>query len=401
MVFRYTPRSDEQWSKAGERQNKSAHYLHPDVTFFQPKEGQNIIRILPPTWEDANHYGLYVSAHSFVGPDQASVLCLNKMEGKRCPICEARVRLEGRGADEESIRQLKPTDKVVVWLIDRQNEEKGPLVWAIPARTDRDFTQLAKDPRTGRFIPYDDPFRGRDIYFRREGKDKLTRYAIPSLDPNPSQVAQQWLDYIAACPLPNILINRSYQEVKDIFEGGAPDDDEVHYSPQNYPPQEAMPAMTPGRPVRRQMPQQAPVEEPQYAADEYQPLDENGYGVEQPAEGYTDAYPGEEVFAPDEQQWQEPEPEPSPPPFRPMPRPAPVAPPTRPTVQAPQMRPVIPPPVRPAVAPRPPTPPAPQAVTRPTIPRQPAPPVRPAAPGQLDPATARAQLQRRPIPPRQ
>ena len=36
---------------------------------FKAKEGDHLIRFLPPTWENAEHYGLDIHVHNNVGPD--------------------------------------------------------------------------------------------------------------------------------------------------------------------------------------------------------------------------------------------------------------------------------------------------------------------------------------------
>ena len=46
---------------------------------WSPGDGANTIRILPPTWNDAQHFGVDVQVHYGIGPDRQSYLCLNKM----------------------------------------------------------------------------------------------------------------------------------------------------------------------------------------------------------------------------------------------------------------------------------------------------------------------------------
>src|SRR5512135_3474719 len=69
------------------------YFLASDVKRYKPREGENCVRILPPRWKDKETWGNYWSittyVHYNVGPDGAAYMCLDKMKGKRCPVCEA------------------------------------------------------------------------------------------------------------------------------------------------------------------------------------------------------------------------------------------------------------------------------------------------------------------------
>ena len=61
------------------------NYLSSDAPFFKAKEGENTVRIMPPTWDDQEKWGngweIVVWLHRNVGPDNGTYLCLDKMKG--------------------------------------------------------------------------------------------------------------------------------------------------------------------------------------------------------------------------------------------------------------------------------------------------------------------------------
>jgi hypothetical protein len=242
------------------------NFISSEFLVYSPKDGENFIRILPPTWDDPDHYGLTIYAHYGVGPDRAAVLCNNKMGGKKCPICDARVKAERAKADEEVIRELKVTTRVLVWLLDMNDEDKGPQLWAMPFTVDRDICKISRDRRSGETYQIDHHDEGYNISFDKQGKQRNTKYSGFQLDRKESSVDQEWLEYISRHPVPDTITERSYDIVKALFEGGLPDEDEA---------QEEKPARSrlaadgrrrdddadEERPARRRVAQEAPEEQ--------------------------------------------------------------------------------------------------------------------------------------------
>jgi phage pi2 protein 07 len=87
-----------------------------DVKFFKPKEGKNIIDIVPYIIKTKNDplvktgdakvgdqsYMLDLFIHSNIGPTQASIICLKETFGKPCPICEQRQAFYNEGKKDEA-----------------------------------------------------------------------------------------------------------------------------------------------------------------------------------------------------------------------------------------------------------------------------------------------------------
>lgn len=221
MAFKYRNRNAEAWDKRANQTGGGEFdgFIRDDYKTWTPKKGPNAVRILPPTFDDADHYGINVFVHYSIGPSKAAVLCLQQMENKRCPICEARNRALKLG-DEEEAKDLRATKRVLVWMLDRNDEARGPMLWSMAYTLDKDFCSLAKDPQSGEICPLDHPEDGHDIYFDKTGEGLQTQYGGKKLARRSSSVSEQFLDYIEERPLPECLINRTYDEVKELYEGG-------------------------------------------------------------------------------------------------------------------------------------------------------------------------------------
>jgi len=225
MKFKYKPRPVDAWEKRANQQGSDwKGIIKDDYKQYNPPKGDNYVRILPPTWEDPEHYGLEVYVHFGIGPDRASIICINHMQNKKCPICEARQRAQRTG-DEELARELQANKRVLVWMLDRKDEAKGPMIWSMPWTLDRDFVKVSKDRATGEYYQIDDPENGYDISFDKTGEGIATKYMGTQVARRPSSVDQDIIDFIAEEPLPNAIVYLSYDEIKSIYEGGTSDDD--------------------------------------------------------------------------------------------------------------------------------------------------------------------------------
>jgi hypothetical protein len=234
MAFQYRARKPETIAKRAEAKGAGdfENFLKDEFPIYSPKDDENYIRILPPTWDDPEHYGLTLHVHYGIGPDRGAVLCPNKMYGHKCPICEARVKAERAQADEEIIKEMKVTTRVLVWLLDMdKDDDKGPQLWAMPFTVDRDICKISRDKRSGETYIIDHPDDGYNVSFDKTGKQRNTKYSGYVLAKRPSSVDQEWLDYVEAHPLPSVLIDRSYDDIKALFEGGVPDEEEDSVRP--------------------------------------------------------------------------------------------------------------------------------------------------------------------------
>lgn len=197
---------------------------------FSPKEGSYILRILPPTWKNADHYGFDIHVHYGIGADEASYICPKKMNRGKCPICEERDRLMKAG-DKDEAKKFRATPRSVVWVIDRDAEKDGPKLWGMPFTLDKSLAELSQNKRTGAVLFIDDTEEGYDVMFSRDGTGVQTRYTGLQIDreasalSNRSKQMAEWLEFIDEHPIPDCLVVRDYDYLRDVFMGGMEDDD--------------------------------------------------------------------------------------------------------------------------------------------------------------------------------
>ena len=230
--FRYQPRGVDAWKK---RANQSGgmydSYFRSDFQVFSSaKEGDYCFRILPPTWKKPDHFGLEIWVHYGVGSDNQTYLCLESMKGEPCPICENRV-LADKAGDSEYAKTLSPTKRVVVWMVDRNDENSGPQIWAMPWTLDRDYASLSLDKRSQARLNLDDPEEGYDLEFIKKGQKRNVKYIGVQVARRESPLSDdeelmgEWLRYVQENPIPETLQYYEYDHIKAIDSGGKRRDD--------------------------------------------------------------------------------------------------------------------------------------------------------------------------------
>lgn len=204
-------------------------YINQDVKMFRPHDGDNNIRILPPTFESKdNHWGMDAYVHYGVGSDEQTYLCANKMNGESCPICDEQTRAHKSG-DTEYADKLKPTKRVLVYLIDRDNEKDGPMIWNMPVSLDNDLLKLSVDKRTGDVLNITDPEDGYDIEFEKQGKGTRTKYAGIAIARRSSDLGDdRWMDFVEDHPIPDLLQFYEYDHIAKVFGGDSSDSSSSH-----------------------------------------------------------------------------------------------------------------------------------------------------------------------------
>ncbi len=196
---------------------------------FKAKDGKNRIRILPRTWsaEDGPaHWAYPLWIHYEVGPDNAAYPCPKKMGKGDCPMCEEQARLASDG-DTEGAKQLRPSLTMLCWVIDRNNEDKGPLIFRMPAKKlEGPICDLSRDEETGERLVIDHPEDGYDITFTRTGTGRTsTDYSAAAIARKPSYLsedeaeAEEWLALIDKNPLPSCVNEFDYDYLSSIFSG--------------------------------------------------------------------------------------------------------------------------------------------------------------------------------------
>ena len=212
--------------------------IKEQFTEFVPQE-KNHIRILPPTWEEADHFSMDVFVNYQIGPDNSSFVSLSAMKQEPDPIAEERARAEKQG-DLEYAEELKPRKRPTCYILDRDNPDEGVQVWPMPWTVDRDIASLMIHKRTGEVIPIDDPEEGYDVYFSRSGKGIKTKYhgieidrdSSPALD-NEEEL-EELVEWLEENPLPEALNFSDYDHIKKVFNATPKTDDEDEDEDDNY-----------------------------------------------------------------------------------------------------------------------------------------------------------------------
>jgi hypothetical protein len=238
--FNYQRRSTDAYKeRANMRGGNFDTLFKPKFKQWKPKEGKNRIRILPPTWKGAKHCGFDIFVNYGIGPDNQSYLSLSKHGQGDDPLAEARRDALNEG-DKEYAKKLQTSQRILYWIIDRMDEEEGPLLWAAPFTFDKALMNLCIDEDTKAVIELDHPVEGRDIRFYREGSQLNTKYdpsRMKLMDPSSIHedegIEEEWLDFIKENPLPDVLNFYSYDHIKAQFAGqSAKDDGENEEKPQ-------------------------------------------------------------------------------------------------------------------------------------------------------------------------
>lgn len=202
-------------------------WINPEFAFLKVKEGEMEVRIMPQAetvdmekWGDGWEIAVYL--HNNIGPDSGTYLCLEKMLGKPCPVCE--LRASGRLEDDEADK-LKPAWRAVCWAVDKDSMKSGPQVWALPITLFREINNRSVDKRSNTPILIDDPDNGYNVIFDRQGTGLKTKYSGVEISRDPTLlhkdevVQERWLKYINDNPLPTVLQYYDYEHIKKVVEG--------------------------------------------------------------------------------------------------------------------------------------------------------------------------------------
>lgn len=218
--------ADDMKRRAAQGGSARDGFVNQDVKFYTPRAGDNRVRILPPTWDNAKHYGHDVFVHYRIGADASSYACLDKMTGNVgvCPICKERAKAEAAG-EEEMAYQWAPKKRISCYVIDRDHEDEGVLMWNMPWTVDRDICAQAVDKSSGEVFNVDDPDGGYDLSFNKQGTAMTTKYTgvqiarrSTPLSDDPDQ-AEAWLAYAMKNPIPDMIVLHDADHIGKVFAG--------------------------------------------------------------------------------------------------------------------------------------------------------------------------------------
>ena len=231
--FVYKARTVDQVKERANRKSGTFDSIFkPGVDPYKPQVGDNCYRPLPPTWDEAEHYGYTIFVHNGIGQDNSTYLCPRKMLGKACPICEAAKEAKDAGEAEEE-KALRPQERIVSYVLDRDGTDpETPMPYSQSWTQDRDVAALCVNNRTGEILMIDHPDHGYDVTFKKIGTGLKTKYTAWAIDRSPSpihekqKVQDEILEFIAENPIPTILNFFDYDYLKGVLTGSVAAKDE-------------------------------------------------------------------------------------------------------------------------------------------------------------------------------
>ena len=124
-----------------------------------------------------------------------------------------------RNEDEKLYYKLRPSKRFATWLIDRNAPKEGPQMWFMPWTIVKDLTNLQYDKKTGSTLSLADPEEAYDVFFKKEGESKKTKYVGVQIDrqltplSDNQKTGQKWLDFIKDNPVPKCFIVHDYDYI--------------------------------------------------------------------------------------------------------------------------------------------------------------------------------------------
>lgn len=106
------------------------------IKLYRPKVGKALLDILPYEAKEGNpnaeagclHWERTFWVHFAIGPNQETFICPAKTVGKKCPVCEHRMKLMQDDGDEDTEAQRKallPKERQLMVIIDQKDEAKN------------------------------------------------------------------------------------------------------------------------------------------------------------------------------------------------------------------------------------------------------------------------------------
>ena len=197
------------------------------LPLWKPKEGDHLFNVIPyivgeydPKLKEGEvAYVLDIWVHTNVGVNEDSYVCPARNYGRPCPICERQkeMRLAGTFSDDE-IKALNPKRRAVynTEVLDTAEEQaKGVQIWEVSHwLTERLFSELARKPKGGGFIPFSDPDNGKMLALTMATKQEYIGHKMLDRD---EEVSDALLE--GAYTLDALIHIPEYEELYAAFYG--------------------------------------------------------------------------------------------------------------------------------------------------------------------------------------
>jgi hypothetical protein len=193
-----------------------------DFKFWSPKDGRNVVRILPPKPGTEDFY-VESRVHYNVGPNKKMVTC-GKVARGTCAVCDFVDALfkSGDKEDEKLAKRMKATSRYYFNVVDRTVGEKDEgygdiLVFGAGATIFTDILGIIVDPDFGDIT---DPDNGRDVIITKSGKQLDTEYKTQARPVQTELGIDKWEEKMVDLSL--FLKPRSDEDLEAILEGKEP-----------------------------------------------------------------------------------------------------------------------------------------------------------------------------------
>lgn len=231
----YEPRTiADVTQRLAQRQRSNFDSPYSKLRMYQPKDGANAVRILPPHVK--GHYCYPVWEHRYVGSGNGTYLCLRKMKNQRCPIC-AEESIARRHGDLELAKKLAAKPRRLCYVLNRSKGAENPnqpLLWNMSDIQDEEILNLTTDEVGGAIFPehpdtgYDLSFTrlriGTDIWNVRYQSWRFARDSSPLS--NDRKVNEEIMRWLKEHPIPDMLEWHEAKYLEEVMSGTAAEADE-------------------------------------------------------------------------------------------------------------------------------------------------------------------------------
>ena len=181
------------------------------------KDGNNFIRIVAQSRKVPAAREIWM--HSNIGQGKNTFLCLDRMFGKSCPICEHARQLKLAGESAEVLKELDVGHRFLLFVVDttsRETEMAGPKWFDCPVTVWKEICLHSQDRRSGERFDPADPVDGMDIEFvRTDGK--RTSYAGFKLVKTKDEIPKSWYQDLPL--LDDVLLMSDSEEMRMAVTG--------------------------------------------------------------------------------------------------------------------------------------------------------------------------------------
>lgn len=240
MAFKYHPVNKERARAAQDEISRSRRQ------FWRPKEGKNMIRIMPRPSADGDFW-LKTGQHYNVGPDRKILMCpLASGVADDCYLCDLSEKLRaGDDADAEEGKDLRVRIQWLMNIVDLREPERGIQQWFAPQTAMQGvFTYVDDEEFNDGNI--DDPENGYDMRVTKTGEGLNTEYDVRARKNASAFEHDELLDDIPE--LDDFLTFSSTEQMELAYQGFTeegddtteeePADDEAQEDPAGYEDEE-------------------------------------------------------------------------------------------------------------------------------------------------------------------